>query len=81
MIRTPREIAETIVRIEQEKCRRDGSGGVWGCIMHVRDGDGGRAGGSLIDAIAAAIQAERVPALGNADDIRAALSDKEADHG
>lgn len=53
-----REIAERIVATEQAKCRTS-SGIAWGCITHIRDGDNGHAGGSLVDAIANAIEDAR----------------------
>jgi hypothetical protein len=51
-----RTTAERIVKVEQAKCVRNGIGMATGCIRHVREGDCGHAGGSLVDAIAHALE-------------------------
>lgn len=51
-----RTTAERIVKAEQAKCVVNGIGMSIGCIRHIRDGDCGQAGGSLVDAIAHALE-------------------------
>lgn len=77
MSKSPEEIAEEIVKAEQAKLHYDGVGNTYGLITSIRDGDGGRPGGSLIDAITAALAAERaeVERLRNELDCRRSFDD------